>query len=52
MLVMRRWRKLGLFSLRDSVRLAIRFPKYAAHLLRDCAGATGPSPFPRRIGFS
>jgi len=37
--------------LRDSARLAARFPRYALRLTADCAIGMGRTAFPRRIGL-
>jgi MoaA/NifB/PqqE/SkfB family radical SAM enzyme len=31
--------------------MALRFPRTALHMLRDCGGHRGPTPFPRRLGL-
>ena len=48
---LRRWREWGIFSLRDSTRLAVRFPRYALRLAADCAMGVRHTGFPRRIGL-
>src|SRR5579872_1910291 len=48
---MSRLRQLTLLQRLDSARMAWRFPLTAIHLLADCAGGAGATPFPRRIGL-
>ena len=46
-----RSRQLTLLSPLENARLALRFPRAAWHMLRDCAAGTGATSFPRRIGL-
>jgi hypothetical protein len=46
-----RSRQLALVSIWDNARLALRFPRTAFHLLRNCATGRGATSFPRRIGL-
>jgi hypothetical protein len=48
---MSRFRQLALLSCLDNARMALRFPRTALHMLRDCAASTGATGFPRRLGL-
>src|SRR5215469_2235929 len=48
---MSRLRQLTLVSSLDNARLALRFPRTAFHMLRDCAAGWGATNFPRRLGL-
>jgi pyruvate-formate lyase-activating enzyme len=48
---MSRFRQLTLLAPLDSARLAVRFPRTALHMLRDCAAGSGAPSFPRRLGL-
>ena len=47
---MGRFRQMTLLSSVDSARMAVRFPRTAFYMLRDCA-ASGATSFPRRLGL-
>jgi len=44
-------RELTLLSALDDLRTALRFPRCALNLARDCASGVGATPFPRRLGL-
>jgi MoaA/NifB/PqqE/SkfB family radical SAM enzyme len=45
------FRLLTLLSALDNARMALRFPRTAAHMILDCARRAGAAPFPRRLGL-
>lgn len=48
---MNRFRQLTILAPLDSARLAVRFPRTALHMLRDCVAGSGATSFPRRLGL-
>lgn len=51
MLFSSRFRQLALLSCLDNARMAMRFPRTAIHMVRDCVTGMGATPFPRRLGL-
>jgi len=46
-----RFRQLAVLSCLDNARMALRFPRAASNMLRDCAAGAGATAFPRRLGL-